>query len=108
MEPDLKDITYSLCQTAFEKTGRFKNKKEGYKFLDELISSGKALERFREIIKSQGGDDSIIDDYTFGDLTSFKAQYCRNIDHIDFNDLKSRLSTKQFLGIYCLILGAPK
>lgn len=35
---------------------------------------------------------SIIDDYTFGDLTSFKAQYCRNIDHIDFNDLKSRLS----------------
>ena len=64
MEPDLKDITYTLCQTAFEKTGRFKNKKEGYKFLDELISSGKALERFREIIKSQGGDDSIIDDYT--------------------------------------------
>ena len=27
MEPDLKDITYTLCQTAFEKTGRFKNKK---------------------------------------------------------------------------------
>ena len=28
MELDLKDITYTLCQTAFEKTGRFKNKKE--------------------------------------------------------------------------------
>lgn len=35
---------------------------------------------------------SIIDEYTFGDLTSFKAQYCRNVDHIDAEDLKKRLS----------------
>ena len=38
------------------------------------------------------GLTSIIDEYTFGDLTSFKAQYCRNIEHIDFDDLKKRLS----------------
>lgn len=39
------------------------------------------------------GLTSIIDEYLFGDLTSFKAQYCRNIDYIDFNDLKKRLSS---------------
>ena len=32
---------------------------------------------------------SIIDNYTFGDLPSFKAQYCRNGQQIDFAELKS-------------------
>lgn len=35
---------------------------------------------------------SIIDNYTFGDLPSFKAQYCRNGQQIDFVELKSRIS----------------
>lgn len=35
---------------------------------------------------------SIIDDYTFGDLPSFKAQYCKNGQQIDFAELKSRIS----------------
>lgn len=63
-EEDLKEITYTLCQTAFEKAGMFTNKEEAYKYSDELISSGKALEKFREIIKSQGGDETIIEDYS--------------------------------------------
>ena len=37
MEPDLKEITYTLCTKAFEKTGKFKTKEESYKYLDELI-----------------------------------------------------------------------
>ena len=63
MESDLKEITYTLCQTAFEKAGKFTSKEEAYKYLDELITSGKALEKFREIVKSQGGDYSIIEYY---------------------------------------------
>jgi len=35
---------------------------------------------------------SIIDDYTFGDLPSFKAQYCRNGCAVDFTELKERLT----------------
>ena len=34
---------------------------------------------------------SIIDDYTFGDLPSFKAQYCRNGLQIDYDELKERI-----------------
>lgn len=63
MESDLREITYTLCHTAFEKIGKFKTKEESYRFLDELIRSGEALKRFRDIIKAQGGDDSIVDDY---------------------------------------------
>lgn len=35
---------------------------------------------------------SIIDDYTFGDLPSFKAQYCRAGQQIDFAELKGRIA----------------
>ncbi len=56
-EPDLKEVTFALVQKAFEKTGVSAD-------IEELISSGRALEKFREMIKSQSGDDSIIDDYS--------------------------------------------
>ena len=64
MEPDLKEITYTLVNKAFEKTGLFKTKSEAYEYLDELINSGKALEKFRDIINSQNGDSGVIEDYT--------------------------------------------
>lgn len=34
---------------------------------------------------------SIIDDYVFGDLKSFKSRYSRQLDEEDFSELKSRL-----------------
>lgn len=87
MEPDLKEITYTLCQTAFEKTGKCANKDEAWKYLDELISSGKALEKFKEIVASQGGDIAIFDDYTKLPQASIKYEvkatkdgYVKNID----------------------------
>ena len=87
MESDLKEITYTLCQTAFEKAGKFTSKEEAYKYLDELITSGKALEKFREIVKSQGGDDSLIEDYTKLPQASIKYEvkatkdgFVKNID----------------------------
>ena len=74
IEPDLKEVTYTLAHSAFEKAGKFKSKKESYKFLDDLIKSGKALEKFREIIKSQYGDDRVIDDYTKLPQSSIKYE----------------------------------
>ncbi len=64
MEPDLKEITYTLIMAAFEKIGKIYSKEECYKYLDDLIFSGKALDKFKEILQSQNGDISIIDDYS--------------------------------------------
>ena len=87
MEPDLKEITYTLCQTAFEKTGKCANKEDAWKYLDEMISSGKALEKFKEIVASQGGDIAIFDDYTKLPQASIKYEvkatkdgFVKNID----------------------------
>ena len=87
MEPDLKEITYTLCYKAFEKTGMYKTKYEVYDYLDELIMSGKALEKFKEIILSQNGDVSFIEDYTKlpqasikYEIKSDKSGFVKNID----------------------------
>ena len=87
MEPDLKEITYTLVNKAFEKTGLFKTQAEAYEYLDELIESGKALEKFREIINSQNGDSSVIDDYSKLPQASIKYEvkadkdgFVKNID----------------------------
>ncbi len=87
MEPDLKEITFTLAQTAFEKTGKFSSKDEGFKYLENLIFSGAALEKFREIVASQNGDISICDDYTKlpqssvkYEVKSLKDGFVKNID----------------------------
>lgn len=74
MEPDLKEITYTLVNKAFEKTGLFKTQGEAYEYLDGLIENGEALKKFRDIIKSQNGDDRVIDDYTKFPQASIKYE----------------------------------
>ncbi|MCD7878366.1 MAG: hypothetical protein LUG16_00350, partial [Candidatus Gastranaerophilales bacterium] len=87
MEPDLKEVTFALAQTAFIKTGKFKSKKECYKFIEDLISSGQALKKFKEIIKAQNGDESIVENYekilnvnTKYEIKSPCNGYVKNID----------------------------
>ena len=67
---EVQEVTYSLCKKALEKSGR----KESEEYLDELISSGKALEKFKEIIDSQNGNSSVIDDYTIFPKASIKYE----------------------------------
>ena len=64
MEEDLKEVTFVLAEKILQYTHKFSSKEECRKYLEGLVSSGKALDKFREIIKAQGGDDSVIDDYS--------------------------------------------
>jgi pyrimidine-nucleoside phosphorylase len=59
----------------------------GGKLYDELIASGRALEKMREIIEAQSGDPRVIDDYQLLPrarrnqvITSPEAGYVRGID----------------------------
>lgn len=51
------------------------NQKDGVNILEEVLHNGKALEKFRQMVKSQNGDISQIDNT---DLLP-KAKYERNI-----------------------------
>lgn len=84
---DLEELTFELAGITFLKLGMFNNIEDSKKYLKELIESGKALEKFREIIKSQYGEIGIIEDYNMLPQAKIKYQkkskqdtYVKNID----------------------------
>jgi pyrimidine-nucleoside phosphorylase/thymidine phosphorylase len=59
---DLKDLCIELAGWMLHLGGASKTVTEGKQQSAKLISSGKALEKFRQMIELQGGDPRVIDD----------------------------------------------
>ncbi|HWF39576.1 MAG TPA: thymidine phosphorylase [Candidatus Acidoferrales bacterium] len=59
---DLRDLCDELSAWMFLLGGRVATLDEGRSLAAEMIASGKALQKFREIIRLQGGDPRIVDD----------------------------------------------
>lgn len=59
---DLLDLTVELCAWMLQVGGRSASVEEGRQLSKELINSGKALEKFRELIQLQGGDPRVCDE----------------------------------------------
>ncbi len=61
---DIAELTYDFAALSLVQLGKYPDTESAKKFIKEVISSDKALEKFRELIVTQGGDAGIIDDYT--------------------------------------------
>lgn len=59
---DLRELSLELSAWMFYLGDRTKSVKEGRVLAEELIANGKALERFRQCIRLQGGNERILDD----------------------------------------------
>jgi pyrimidine-nucleoside phosphorylase len=59
---DLRELCLVLSAWMFRMGGRVANLEEGRRLAGELISSGKALNKFREMIRLQGGNPAAVDD----------------------------------------------
>jgi pyrimidine-nucleoside phosphorylase len=59
---DLVELTVELCGWMFLLGGRTASKDEGCALALDIIRSGKALEKFRDLVCEQGGDVQTIDD----------------------------------------------
>ncbi|MCP2239774.1 pyrimidine-nucleoside phosphorylase [Thermoanaerobacterium thermosaccharolyticum] len=59
---DLLDVCMVLGADMLTIAGVAKNTDEAKKMMEEALTSGKALEKFKEFIKAQGGDERIVDD----------------------------------------------
>lgn len=72
-KPTSYEITKSI---AVEVLGLLKNisKMKAERMVDETISSGKAFEKFKELVKSQGGDVSYIEDTSKFNLSKITVQ----------------------------------
>lgn len=65
---DLEDLTFKLADISLKNINPSKNQQN----LKELINSGKALEKFRLMVSSQGGNPDIINDYNLLPQAKYK------------------------------------
>jgi len=86
-EGDIADLTYSFAAIALMQLGRFDKEDDAKKYLKEIVESGRALDKFRELLIEQNGNSNIIDDYnTFAqakykvEVKSEKDGYVHKID----------------------------
>src|SRR5208337_2645732 len=61
---DLRDLCLELAAWMFYLGGASKTVAQGKQLSEEIIASGKAFDRFRQMVELQGGDISTIDDPT--------------------------------------------
>ena len=61
---DLRDLCHELGAWMFFLGGASKTVAEGKQLSEQIIASGQAFERFRQMVELQGGDISTIDDPT--------------------------------------------
>jgi len=88
---DLRELSVELSAWMFFLGERTKSVDEGRALAEEMIASGKALERFRQCIRLQGGDPRIVDDPSLmpaakhhRDFTSPKSGYITRMRSRDF------------------------
>lgn len=61
MTQDLGDVVITLGRAILELSTNVKDKEQNEKTILEMIRTGRAYEKFREMVKAQGGDTSYID-----------------------------------------------
>ena len=62
MAKDVKEVVLTISAYMLKLSGKYSSISEGKKKALEVIENGKALEKFKELVKSQGGDVSFIND----------------------------------------------
>ncbi len=99
---DLRELSVELAGWMFFLGGRTANVAEGRKLSEEMIESGRARDKFREIIREQGGDARIVDEpqrlpqaRSKLDVTSTGAGYVAGIEC-------------ERLGVACGVLGGGR
>jgi pyrimidine-nucleoside phosphorylase len=99
---DLRELCLHLAAWMFYLGGASKTVAEGKQLSERIVTSGKAFERFRQMVELQGGDISVIDDPTRLpgaehriDVPSPCAGYVTSIDCED-------------VGTACVILGGGR
>lgn len=72
---DIADLTYSFAAIALLQLGLYETEEEAKAYLHEIVESGKALEKFRELIKAQNGNTEVIENYDNFELPAYKVEY---------------------------------
>lgn len=72
---DIADLTYAFAAIALIKLGRYRTIAEAKPYLLELVETGAALEKFKELISAQGGNPEVVNNYDLFVLPKFKVEF---------------------------------
>lgn len=99
---DLTEISVKLAGAMIFLGGKAKSQKEGELKAQKAIDDGSALNVFRELVKIQGGDETVIDDYSKLPLASMKTIYkAKSSGYI------AKIACKE-MGLHCVSLGGGR
>lgn len=71
---DIAELTYDFATIALTQTGMFIDEETARAYLQELVHTGKAIEKFKELITAQGGNSDVADDYGKMPQASYKVE----------------------------------
>lgn len=84
---DIAELTYDFAALSMVQIGKAPDMDTAKGLIKEAIESGRALDKFRELIITQSGDPGVIDDYSKFPPTKFtyelKADADGFVEHID-------------------------
>ncbi len=63
IESNIKELTFALGEEMLLLSKIAKNRKAGRRLLEEKLKNGAGLKKFQEMVKAQGGDQKIINNY---------------------------------------------
>jgi pyrimidine-nucleoside phosphorylase len=72
---DLMEVTFALGAEMLMLGGGVKSVDDGWRMMDNAITSGLAREKFGEILEAQGGDRSILDDISRLPIAEAKREF---------------------------------
>lgn len=85
-EKDLYDITLAIVEKTLLNCNMIKNSSEAKELMDDVINNGAALNKLKEIIVAQGGNQDVVFDYSLFnvgknkvEIKSFEAGYIKSM-----------------------------
>lgn len=71
---DLTSLCLHICSEFLYEAKIFDNLNQAYEFAKETLYSGKALDKFKEFVKAQGGNENVADDYSLFKQPKYKYE----------------------------------
>lgn len=99
---DLTDLSIELAGGMVHLAGLVKTPAAGKKLAKRALEDGSALEKFRLMVRAQGGDDKVVDDYSRLPQASEKTEIlATKSGYISQMDCKA-------IGTHCVLLGGGR
>lgn len=99
---DLEELSLILASQMVVLAGKAKDLDEAKEKLKEVIKNGKAIEKFKTLIKAQGGDERIVDDFSLLPQAKYKIEILAEEEGFVSEEIADEL------GVAAMLLGAGR